>query len=135
MLVPGNAMRADPGTLQHSSGLKFRLGPDCSRLEKRLEDYCCKVHSGWAPDTLCLSDLAEKTNALIVMTPNLHVLLILMFFRLMAMTDALVQTWQTHESRVELPECNVTATSQTPLSWPSNTNASFLVSTQLFIKY
>lgn len=63
MLVPGNVTGADPGTLQRSSGLKFRLGPDCSRLEETCGECLCPTCLALQTPS-ALSNLAEKTSAL-----------------------------------------------------------------------
>ena len=137
MLVPGNVTGADPGTLQHSSGLKFRLGPDCSRLEKRLAENVCVPHVWHCRHPLLSQIWLKRQVHWLQMTPNLHVLLILMFFHLDGSDRRLLSRPGRHmRPELNFPKCNVTTTSQTPLSCLSNINALLsFVSTQLFIKY
>lgn len=110
-LMAGDGTGAGTGTLLHSSGLKFRLGEDCSRLEMVLREHVCVSHVFGTADPLCSLRVGYKDRMRwLLRTPNVHVLLVLIFFHLDGNDRHLLSRSDRHRrAGLTLPEFSVTA--------------------------
>lgn len=118
--VPGKVTGAYPGTLLQSSGLKFRLGADSSRLEMGLVvNVCESPHVRHSRHPLLSQTWLKRQMYWLRITPNLHIIVdIDVLSPAQEWQTSFVHTWQTGESNNKSPECHGTANITDTLKLP-----------------